>query len=52
MFYLFNGLFYVEHIILCLPIVLLKFSVDQRNDELLHGQFSLLAEVNEPLEFA
>ena len=51
MFYLFNGLFYVEHIIFCLPIVLLKFSVDQRNDEL-HGHFSLLPEVNTSLEFA
>ena len=52
MFYLFNGLFYVEHIIFCLPIVLLKFSVDQRNDELLHGHFSLLPEVNTSLEYA
>ena len=45
LFYLFNGLFYIEHVIFCAPIIMLKMSVDQRNYEL-HGHFSLIPEVN------
>ena len=33
MFYLFNGLFYVEHMIFCVPIILFKVHLDQRNKE-------------------
>ena len=45
LYYLFNGLFYIEHIIFCIPIIMLKSSINQRNSEL-HGHFSLLPEVD------
>ena len=46
MFSLFVSLFYIEHLILCLPIISLKWSIDQRNN-LLEEYFSLLPEVSE-----